>query len=73
MMFHTSKQKAMSPLCTAAVTVLAVAGAVSLGMLLKKKAGSMAKQMKKFGCECADAMEEGMAQFCEDDQCPLGE
>jgi len=66
-MFRCGKQKEMSPLCTVAVTALSVVGAVSLGMLLKKKMGSIKKEMKKCGCECASAMEDAMDTFCDEE------
>ena len=62
-MFRPQK-KEMSPLCTAAITTLSVVGAVSLFMLAKKKMGSMKKEIKKFGCECAETVENVMDDIC---------
>lgn len=59
-MFHTTKPKTMSPLCTIAITTLSVVGGLTLVMLCKKKCGNMMKQMKKTGCECMEKMGDAM-------------
>ncbi|MBO5789749.1 MAG: hypothetical protein J6V82_05175 [Clostridia bacterium] len=66
MLFHPCKpSKGMSPVCAVAVTALAVAGAVSVFMLCKKKWGCLSREMKKFGCECKEAFTSDCDDSCE--------
>ena len=62
-MFHT-QTKTMSPLCAVTVTALSVVGGISLLMLAKKKMCKMKKEIKKFGCDCVDTMEDVMDDIC---------
>lgn len=64
-MFKT-KCRGMSPLCSAVVTALSLVGAFSLFMIAKKKMGCAMKEVKKVGCECAKAVEDGIDAICRD-------
>lgn len=59
-MLYSKQQmpRTLSPLATAAVIAVSVFAAVGLSMMFKKEIGCAAKEMRRFGQRCADAVED---------------